>query len=390
MKVTIVEEILMAKKSQRWNKLTGRLMVFCIGLLALALGEILIQRLVYAAADPISGGVSQLGKCSIANGEIIKIASWNINGLSYKQRRDAAAFKAFVSMVDRIDADVFAFQEVTPAADEIVELVSALQGGRRCYQALVSAEADGEKYALLYDEKTVELLYPKGLVGSCDTPTPVRVKVSSPLMRQAPNIIPGGKPSQLAYFRVQGKGQTRNRRFDFTLINAHVSGSDLDRLVADFDSLDRSYPWLVGEQDRIITGDLGIGATPGQLRGNYFPQMKPLINPLLMISLGLSDMTFDEAVGRMSSSSRPSVNGAERLPEHYDNILVRRWDRPGTCPAALYCGGLEEFINARVYQHDQMLIDTVEDFDVTVSDHSPIAARFCRNADTDPFIEVGL
>lgn len=380
----------MEKESLKRDKLISCLIVFWLGLLALVLWEILIQQVVYADADSISEDDVQLGKCSIANGEISKIASWNINALSYKQRRDSEAFKAFVSMVDRIDADVFAFQEVTASADEIVELISALQGGKRCYQALVSAEADAEKYALLYDNETVELLYPKSFVASCDAPTLSGMQVSSPLMRQTSGIIPGGKRSQLAYFRVRSEGQKRNSHFDFALINVHVAGFGLDRLVADFDSLDQNYPWLVGEQDRIVAGDLGIGATPGQLRGNYFPQMKPLINPLLMISLGLSDMTFDEAVGRISSPGRPSPNGAKRLSEHYDNILVRRWDRPGACSAALYCGGLEEFINARVYQHDKILIDTVEDFNVTVSDHNPIAARFCKYADTDPFIEVGL
>ena len=116
--------------------------------------------------------------------------------------------------------------------------------------------------------------------------------------------------------------------------------------------------------------------------------MKPLINPLLIISLGLSDMTFDEAVGRMSSPGESRTSAAGSASEHYDNILVRRWDRPGTCPSALYCGGLEEFINARVYHHDRLLIDAADDFEVTVSDHSPVTARFCKYADTDPFTAV--
>ena len=370
----------MLKKTMQPSKPTGRLAGFGMGWLVLAFGSL------NAAPGAVSEGVGQIGKCSIPNGEIIKIASWNINRLSYQQRREAGAFETFVAMLGRIDADVIAFQEVTPAADEIIELASALQDGKRCYHSLVSAEVDGEKYAVLFDVDAVELLYPKDSGTSCDGSTSSEMSGPSPLMRQAPGSAPDAKPSQLAYFRAQGAGPTRDSSFDFALINVHVDGADLDQLVADFDSLDQTYPWLAGEQDRIIIGHLGIGATPGQLRGNYFPQLKPLINPLLMISLGLSDMTFDEAVGRMSSPA----NRAGRPSEHYDNFLVHRWDRPGTCSAALYCGGLEEFVNARVYRHDKMFIDAREDFDVAVSDEDPISARFCKYADTDSFTEVGL
>lgn len=369
----------MLKNSVRRSMLTGRLAGFGMGLLVLACGGL------YAAPGPVSGSAGQIGKCSIPNGEIIKIASWNINKLLYQRRREAGAFETFVAMLGRIDADVIAFQGVTPAGDEIVELASALQEGKRCYHTLVSAEADGEKYAVLYDLDAVELLYPKGPVASCDGSASSGMNGQSPLMLQAPGSAGDAKPSQLAYFRAQGTGQTRDSRFDFALINVHVDGADLDQLVADFDSLDQNYPWLAGEQDRIIIGHLGIGATPGQLRGNYFPQMKPLINPLLIISLGLSDMTFDEAVGRMSSPA----NRAGRPSEHYDNILVHRWDRPGTCSTALYCGGLEEFVNARVYRHDKLFVDAREDFDVAFSDENPISARFCKYADTDSFTEVG-
>ncbi|MCZ6518021.1 MAG: endonuclease/exonuclease/phosphatase family protein, partial [Gammaproteobacteria bacterium] len=199
MKVQILQEHQMSNTPWRWSKLTGRWAAFSISLLALALGGIAIQPVVYAAPERINRGAGQVGKCSIPNGEVIKIASWNINGLSYQQRRETGAFETFVAMVARIDADLIAFQEVTPTADEIFELAFAMQDGKRCYHALVSAEADGEKFAVLFDAETVELLYPKGPIASCDASTSSGLNEPSPLMRQAQGSAGDGNPAQLAY-----------------------------------------------------------------------------------------------------------------------------------------------------------------------------------------------
>jgi hypothetical protein len=337
-------------------------------------------------AWPVTG---LAGKCSIAGGETIRIASWNLNGITYRQRLDAGAFDALVHMVQRIDADVFAFQEVTSQADELMALIEALQANGRCYRTLTSAAGKGQKYAVIYAADTVELLYPEAHADACDATTPAPLVASAPLLRSAAESVGAGQPSQFAYFRVRDDGATHSSRFDFALINTRVHDGDagVARLSDDFERLDQHYPWLRDEQDRILVGHLGVDATPARLRGNIFPQMKPLINPLLIISLGLSDMSFDEAVGRMSGGPRAGSAPGSAIA-HYDNILVRRWDRPGICPSALYCGGLEEYFNAVVYGYDKGPNDSVEDFERVVSDHSPVSARFCKYADTDPVTVV--
>ena len=79
------------------------------------------------------------GKCSIADGETLKIASWNIGNRDYQTRMRADAFDDFVRMAQKIDADVIAFQEVTSKADEVIELAAALHSETRCYGSIVSA-----------------------------------------------------------------------------------------------------------------------------------------------------------------------------------------------------------------------------------------------------------
>lgn len=352
-------------------------------MLALDAGPALTQQ-----ADMSQAPNDQPGKCSVAKDEVIKIASWNIKNKSYRAREDADAFDDFVAMVRKIDADILALQEVTPGADEVRELVSALQSSGRCYSALISEETNGEKYGLLYDANVVDLFYPTGPAQACELGQPASVQDNSPLMVRAATSSADGRAAHLSYFRVKGDRPDADSLFDFAVINAHVTqgSSGLDILVQDFASLDKNYPWLVEERDRILVGDLGISANPGELRGNYFPQMKPLINPLLMINLGLSDMSFDDAIARMRPRGNASVEDGP--PQHFDNILVHRWDRPGTCDRALYCGGLEEFIHARVYRYDKALIDPTPAFEETVSDHKPVAARFCKFADTDPYVDA--
>lgn len=326
------------------------------------------------------------GKCSIADGETLKIASWNIGGRDYQTRKGADAFDGFVLMAQKIDADIFAFQNVTTRADEVVELVAALQSDKRCYSSIVSRETGGGKYAVLYDENSGALLFPNAKQNSCAAQGTARINSDSPLMKIAPGASHTVGASHFAYFRVRESGTANEQNFDFALINAHVDKKSLDEFVQDYQGLDENYPWLADEQDRIIVGDLGVAATPGQLRGNYFPRMKPLINPLLLINLGLSDLSFDEAVaGSRTSTRAPSGNEAGK---NFDNILVRRWDRPGTCETQKYCGGLEEFINARVYRYDKALVNPPDNFEEAVSSHNPVAARFCKFADTDPFVEV--
>ncbi len=325
--------------------------------------------------------IDESGKCSIANSETLKIASWNIRDHDYQTRLEAAAFDDFVLMVKEIDADIIAFQEVTAKADEIVELTAALRTDTRCYKAAVTAERQGGTYAVLYDTNTVDLAYPAGAETGCAAGA-AQIIHDAPLMKSAPGSAVTIAASHLSYFRVKSSSGQSPQRFDFALINVNVDKKDLDSFVQDFQNLDKNYDWLSNEQDRIVVGDLGIAATPGQLRGNYFPQMKPLINPLLLINLGLSDLSFDEAVAGSRASTR--TTSGKVAGQSFDNILVRRWDRPGTCSLQKYCGGLEEFINARVYRYDKVLVNPAADFEQSVSDRNPVAARFCKFADTDP------
>ena len=333
---------------------------------------------------------SPSGKCSIANGEQIKIASWGINELTHRARVESGTFDEFVSMVRIIDADVFAFQKVSPEADEIVELAAALNSDSRCYRVMTSAMTNRGKYALLYDAREVEMLYPVQATAPCDPTEPVSVIDSAPLMQHAVGVKTTQTASQLAFFRATADEVGKDGRFDFAVVNVNV-GEDrlaLDEFAQDVASLSDNYPWLSGELDIVVVGHLGDRVSPGQLRGSHFRGMKPLINPLLMISLGLSDISFDEAVRQMSGGGGRPPSGQSMSSMHYDNLLVRRWDRPGRCDSALYCGGLEEFISARVYRHDKVFNSPVKNSDETVSDHDPVAARFCKFADSDLLTEV--
>jgi hypothetical protein len=217
-------------------------------------------------------------------------------------------------------------------------------------------------YATLFDPAELALRYAEGAETDCHGK---RVR-SKALHAPAP-----GQPGQLSYLEVRAAGPRREHAFDFLMLNADAKNGpeDLARLAARYDGLDAAYPWLAGEHDRIVLGDLAVDGA--RLTGQYFPRTKPLINLLLKINLGLSDKTFDQAV---AAARAPGGAG----DPYNDNILVHRWDQPGTCPRGIagYCGGLEEFISARVYDVKRLSIGSAV--------HPPVSARFFKFADSDP------
>jgi hypothetical protein len=328
-------------------------MISGLGLLLGILSPV-TSSLSFAAAN----SVAMIRECSIADNQVVKIASWDLDG-AVGRVETGPVVSELASMIAFMDADLVALQGVTGYAEEVPGALRSLRETGRCYQALVSAAGD----ATLFDPKELELLYAESPVLDCDG------KSSAPsALRSRTAEAAQAQPGQLSYFRVRDSG--RANAFDFVILNADIARvpDDLARLAEQYNHLDQDYPWLSDEMDRIVLGDLAIDGA--LLNRDYFPQTKPLINLLLKINVGLSDKSFDEAVAgtRAPSGDRADFN---------DNILVRRWDRPGTCNGAGYCGGLEEFINARVYA-------TGKAGSLAKVVHPPVAARFCKRADSDP------
>jgi hypothetical protein len=311
-----------------------------------------------------AAGTAAERSCSIAGNEIVRIASWDLDlAFEFTEPR-AETLDDFVGMVRRIDADVIAIQGVTEGAKEVTGSLRALGESGRCYSALTGPRG----YAILYDPEVLELLHSESARLDCngsaaDLPAPPGTAADDE------------RGWQMAYFRARSE-QPRDTAFDFVLLNVDIEHvpADLARTAKRVERLDRDHPWLAEERDRILIGDLAVDGA--RLTREFFPEAKPLINLLLKINLGLSDKSFDEAV---AAARLPTAEG-ERFN---DNILVRRWDRPGLCAdQSGYCGGLEEFINARVYRPEKAGGRALEHIGTAV--HPPIGARFCKFADSDP------
>jgi hypothetical protein len=304
--------------------------------------------------------------CSVANDEIVRIASWDLAGaLAPGPAADRAAGDV-TAMLRALDAEVVALQGLPGDSTQLAGALRSLRERGRCYGAFVAPGG----LAILFDAVEIEALDAEGAQLDC------RGRRIAPGARAPASAADRTPREQFGHFRA--RDPQRPGAFDFALLNADVGQvpAGLEALAARFRNLDREYPWLAAELDRIVVGDLAVD--PALLTRSYFPEAKPLVNLLLKVSLGLSTKTFDEAVAAARS-------GTTDPDEDYDNILVRRWDQPGRCPegGAGYCGGLEEFIGARVYSPEQA---GGRSLGIGKAVHAPVMARFCKFADSDPVV----